>query len=116
MCHVLIIEDEALIAMHIEATLADLGATSFAFAETEAEAIREATLRKPALITSDVRLRSGTGPGAIGIILRELGQLPVIYITATPEDCTPCEPTSRVLGKPLDEASIAFAFRELAPI
>ncbi|MHB8284271.1 MAG: response regulator [Caulobacteraceae bacterium] len=116
MCHVLIIEDEALIAMHIEDMLADLGATSFAFAETEAEALREARLRKPALITSDVRLRHGTGPRAVEVILRELGPLPVIFITATPEDCTQCEPPARVLAKPLNEASIGVAFRELAPV
>jgi CheY-like chemotaxis protein len=34
MCHVLIIEDEALVAMDLQVCLEGLGATSFAFAET----------------------------------------------------------------------------------
>jgi CheY-like chemotaxis protein len=48
MCHVLIIEDEALVALHLETILADYGATSFSFAETEAEAVRQARRRLPA--------------------------------------------------------------------
>lgn len=116
MCHVLIIEDEALVAMHLEATLADHGATSFAFAETEAEAVEEARRRTPDIITSDVRLRHGTGPRAVEIILREFGPVPVIFITATPEECIPCNPPHRVFGKPLHEPTIAAAFRQMAPV
>lgn len=116
MCHVLIIEDEVLIAMHIEAMLESVGATSFAFAETEADAVKEARRRRPALITSDVRLRHGTGPKAVELILSELGHVPVIFITGSPEESIPCDPPHRVLGKPLHEHSIASAFCEMAPV
>ena len=51
MCHVLIIEDEVLVAMLIEDTLADVGATSFDIAATENEAVNAAILRPPAFIT-----------------------------------------------------------------
>lgn len=116
MCHVLIIEDEVLVALHLEMILADYGATSFAFAETEAEAIQEARLRMPDMITSDVRLRHGTGPRAIEMIIKELGHVPVLFITATPEECIPCDPPHRVFEKPVHEPSIAAAFRQMAPV
>ncbi len=116
MCHVLIIEDEVLVALDLEALLAQQGASSFAFAASEAEAVSEARRRRPELITSDVVLQSGTGPRAVKVIQEELGPLPVIFITATPEACVPCDPPARVLSKPLQEASISQAFRELAPL
>jgi CheY-like chemotaxis protein len=62
MCHVLIIEDEPLVAMDLENVLIEAGATSFAFASTEAEAVEQACARLPRVMTSDVRLTSGTGP------------------------------------------------------
>lgn len=113
-CHVLIIEDETLVAMHLEALLSDCGATSFDFAETEIEAITAARRTTPGLITSDVRLRDGLGPRAVAVILEELGPLPVIFITATPENCVPCDAPSRIFSKPLHEPSIAQAFRSMA--
>ena len=116
MCHVLIIEDEPLIAMHIEDVLSDHGATSFSFAETEAQAIEVARAKLPAIITADVRLRRGTGPQAVEAIVGEHGHVPVIFITATPEECKPCNPPHRVLAKPIHEPTIAAAFRELAPV
>ena len=52
MCHILIIEDDALLALDIEALLSLHGATSFDFASTEAQAIDSATQRRPALMTA----------------------------------------------------------------
>ena len=57
MCHVLIIEDEALIALDIQDMLSTAGATTFSFAETEREAVDAARERRPDVIMSDVRLR-----------------------------------------------------------
>ena len=116
MCHVLIIEDEAIVAMDVQGLLAAIGATSFSFAMTQDEAVREARRHPPALITSDVKLAKGTGPRAVEQIQRELGDIPVIFITATPEDCEPCEPPARVLRKPMHEPSITQAFLEMAPL
>jgi CheY-like chemotaxis protein len=115
MCHVLIIEDEPLIAMLLREILEDEGATSFAFADTQAGALAAAMSRPPALITSDVRLLAGTGPLAVSAIQKELGDIPVIFITGTPADCHPCNPPGRVLRKPLNHAEFAAAFREMAP-
>ena len=116
MCHVLIIEDECVVALHLEGLLSDHGATSFAFAETEDEAVAKARLHRPALIMSDVNLRSGTGPRAVETIQDEMGPLPVIFVTASPEACIPCDPPARVLGKPLHEASISQPSLSLLPL
>ena len=115
MCHVLIIEDEPFIAMILEDLLAQEGATSFAVAVTEQEAIESALARRPAVITSDVRLIEGTGPHAVKRIHEQLGEVPVIFITGTPEACRPCEPPGKVLTKPMDPRAVAAAFHEVVP-
>lgn len=115
MCHVLIIEDEPLVAMDLRMTLEDEGATSFDFAATESEAIALARARPPQLITSDVRLLEGSGPQAVRRIMQELGELPVIFITGTPEACIPCEPPALILTKPLRDGELADVFRALDP-
>jgi CheY-like chemotaxis protein len=114
-CHVLIIEDESLVAMDLENILADEGATSFAFSASEDEAVASAIAQRPALITSDVRLIAGTGPRAVQRIHDQLGEIPVIFITASPKECEPCEPPGVILTKPLNRSAIKAAFHELGP-
>ena len=65
MCHVLVIEDEPMIAMLIQDVLEEAGATSFAFAATEHDAVALAAAQAPAVIASDVHLLEGTGPAAV---------------------------------------------------
>jgi len=112
-CHVLIIEDEPLIALSIEAVLEDEGVNSIDIAATEDQAIRLARNRRPNLITSDVKLAKGNGPAAVAQILRDLGPVPVIFITAAAEDCERCSPPAIVLGKPFRPGQIAAAFHKL---
>lgn len=115
MCHVLIIEDEPLLALLVRDVLEEVGATSFSFADTQERAVAAALTSPPALITSDVKLRDGTGPLAVNTIHDKLGPIPVIFITASPAECQPCNPPGRVLCKPLNLAALADAFREMAP-
>ena len=75
-CHILIIEDELFIALDLEALLRKEGATSFSFAQTEAEAVTEALAHRPSLITSDMTLSEGTGPQAVAAIHEALGDIP----------------------------------------
>ena len=114
MCHVLIIEDEPLIALDLEDLLGSHGALSFSFAETQDDAIAACRAHLPDFIVSDVSLREGSGPLAVVEIRREFGALPVIFVTATPEACVPCEPPGQVFRKPMDRDAIATAFREMA--
>ena len=115
MCHVLIIEDDAIAAMDIQGVLRSEGATSFSFATTEREAVECARERRPAVITSDVMLARGSGPAAVLKILAECGPTPVIFITATPDQCDGCE-ASPVLEKPFSSERLGSEFRAAAPI
>jgi CheY-like chemotaxis protein len=112
-CHVLIIEDEALIAMDLHEILESEGATSFAVAASEDEAVASALETRPDVITSDVALTSGTGPHAISEIHGKLGAIPVIFITGTPEACAPCDPPGVILRKPVNARAVIKAFHEL---
>lgn len=115
MCHVLVIEDDWLIADHIMHLATESGATLIAQADTQATAIEAARGRRPELIFSDVKLLSGTGPLAVETILAEFGEIPVIFITGTPQDCEPCAPPGVVLSKPIVEHEVREAFRRFAP-
>lgn len=115
MCHVLIIEDEWLIAEYIEQIARDAGATSVDTADCQVDAIEAADKRTPGIILSDVNLRQGTGPRAVEAILARLGPVPVIFITATPADCVPCDPPAVILTKPINAVSLTETFSRLAP-
>lgn len=115
MCHVLIIEDEWLIAEHLAQIAEQAGATSIATACTQDEAVNAACARVPDIILSDVKLLAGTGPLAVAAIVSALGPIPVIFITGTPEACHPCDPSSVILHKPIASARVIAAFRRLAP-
>ncbi|WP_375429651.1 response regulator [uncultured Sphingomonas sp.] len=113
MCHVLIIEDEAMIAIDLEALLEREGASSFSFAATQAEAVIAAQAHRPDVITSDVTLLEGTGPAAVALIRAVLGDVPVVYISATAKGCCTEDRMTRTLTKPLDRPAVVTVFREL---
>jgi CheY-like chemotaxis protein len=82
---VLIIEDESIIAMHLQTLVEDLGHTVIGVATTHAEAIATLQDELPDLILADIRLADGSsGVEAVKEIL-ETHDLPVIFITAFPE-------------------------------
>lgn len=112
----LIIEDEWLIAEYLTDLAERAGATSVATACTEDEAVQAAHERMPGVILSDVMLLDGTGPGAVRTIMSTLGEIPVIFITGTPEACRPCEPPGVILHKPIDPARVMDTFKRLAPV
>ena len=114
MCHVLIIEDEMLIALDLEDILTRLGATSCDLADTEQAAIDAAAAHRPDVITADVVLKTGMGPSAVETITERYGPIPVIFITATPDVCRPSQ-TARILRKPVNEAAVSRAYQALRP-
>jgi CheY-like chemotaxis protein len=116
MCHVLVIEDDFFIADYIIQLVEAAGATSISQAVTEHEAVQLARQHRPGLILSDVQLSEGTGPLAVQTILAELGPLPVIFVTGTPEACHPCDATAVILGKPINEREVTRHFKMLAPL
>jgi DNA-directed RNA polymerase specialized sigma24 family protein len=83
---VMIIEDEAIIAMDIEAIVADMGHRITGIARTREEAVKLGKADKPDLILADIQLAdNSSGIDAVNDLLNDLGQRPVIFITAFPE-------------------------------
>jgi len=82
---VLIIEDEPLISMDLEALVKGLGHRVSAIARTHREAVAEVKKQRPGLVLADIHLADGSsGLDAVNEIL--LGfDVPVIFITAFPE-------------------------------
>lgn len=116
MCHVLVIEDEPLIADYIADLAEQGGATSIAFATSEADAIASARDCFPDLILSDVDLKAGgRGPLAVSAIQTTIGAVPVIFITGTPEDCEPCEDAAAILSKPIIAGLVVSEIQRVAP-
>jgi DNA-directed RNA polymerase specialized sigma24 family protein len=82
---VLIIEDEALIAMDLENLVQDLGHRVIGVARTHSKAIAIAKAHPPGLILADIHLAdNSSGLDAVNELLRSF-QVPVIFITAYPE-------------------------------
>jgi len=83
---VMIIEDEAIIAMDIESIVADMGHRVTGIARTRDEAVALGRADLPDLILADIQLAdNSSGIDAVNDLLAELGQRPVIFITAFPE-------------------------------
>ena len=82
---VLIIEDEPIIALDIEAMVRDLGHEVTGVARTHREAVEMVKARPPGLVLADIQLADGSsGLDAVNEILTTL-DTPVIFITAFPE-------------------------------
>ena len=83
---VMIIEDEAIIAMDISAIVRDLGHHVTGVAATRTEAVALAKREQPDLILADIQLADrSSGIDAVNDILAEFKEVPVIFITAFPE-------------------------------
>ena len=103
--HALIIEQDTWIILMIEDVLRDLGYTSFAFASSHEAAVAAARARCPDLITSDIRLGSGSGVDAVRQICSG-GAIPVVFVTATPWEVREDDSGAVVVPKPFCQASL----------
>ncbi len=99
--HILIIEDEALLANDLQMFLKELGADSCALATTQEEALRQALQERPDLIASDLDLTEGLGVDTIATIQARFGVIPTIYITARPDLMRRIAPDAMVVAKPI---------------
>ena len=82
---VLIIEDEAFIALDLEGLVESLGHRVLGVARTHKEAVALAKAKRPGIILADIQLADGSsGLDAVNEMLRTF-EVPVIFITAYPE-------------------------------
>jgi CheY-like chemotaxis protein len=83
--HVVIIEDEPLIAMDLEQLVQGLGHRVVRVARTERQAIEAVKQTRPGLVLADIQLADGSsGLDAVNEFLR-MFPVPVIFVTAYPE-------------------------------
>ncbi len=83
---VMVIEDEPLIAMDIRSIVSDMGHKVTGIARTKAQAVELGRKERPDLILADIQLAdNSSGIDAVTELLGELGELPVIFITAFPD-------------------------------
>jgi two-component system, response regulator PdtaR len=105
---VLIIEDEALIALLFEDVLLELGHEVCASERTEGAAIAAAARCHPDLIISDARLQEGNGIAAVNTILKA-GFVPHFFVSGDVIDQKLLNPAAGVLQKPFDERQLIEA-------
>ena len=83
---VMIIEDEAIIAMDIESIVSEMGHRVTGVARTRDEAVKLGAADVPDLILADIQLAdNSSGIDAVNDLMANLGERPVIFITAFPE-------------------------------
>lgn len=83
---VLVIEDEAIIALDISSIVTDIGHRVIGIARTRAEATKLAAAQRPDLILADIQLAdNSSGIDAVNDILAQFEDIPVIFITAFSE-------------------------------
>ena len=117
MCHVLIIEDDWLIADHIAQLVEAAAASSIAMVDSEDDAFARASLRPPEVIISDVSLgKGGHGPTAVQRIISMIGERPVLFVTGEPRNFQPQSASMGVLHKPVKDHVLAAAFRDVVPL
>ncbi len=83
---IMVIEDEAMIAMDLEDIVTEMGHAVVGAAATRDQAVVMAEREKPDMILSDIQLADGSsGIDAVNDIMQAAAGTPVIFITAFPE-------------------------------
>lgn len=112
-CRILVVEDEAIVAMDVEERLTGMGYEPVGRAGSGEQALELTRLKRPDLVLMDIRLK-GTmdGIGAAELIRRQF-RVPVVFLTAYSEDSTLeraklAEPYGYIL-KPFEDSALRSA-------
>jgi two-component system, response regulator PdtaR len=105
---VLVIEDDALIAMLLAELLAGMGHEVCATATSEAEAVIVATCYAPDLMIVDAGFGQGSGVSAVEEILRA-GPLAHVFVSGAAESVRLRRSDAIVVRKPFRQAELARA-------
>ena len=117
MDHVLIIEDDQVIAMLVRDVLNDEGVTSICVATNEADAVASGLAIPPSLIVSDVILKSENGPSAVAAIREAVGPMLVVFTTGDVRENVVLISPGSILEKPFTCSQLVKAYRQLcAPV
>jgi CheY-like chemotaxis protein len=107
---VLIVEDEAVIAMLFAEVLASMGHDVCAIEATEADAVAAAIRCRPDLMIVDARLRDGSGVSAVEKILRT-GFIPHVFVSGDTFEIQAVRPSAVVIRKPFFESDLVQAIQ-----
>jgi PAS domain S-box-containing protein len=106
---ILIVEDEAIVAMDLKFQLQDLGYAVTGLASTGEEAVNLATSLRPALVLMDISLGTGIDGIEAAHLIQTLG-LPVVFLTAFADETTLARAKDTgpygYLLKPFDERTL----------
>lgn len=96
---VLIVEDDAIIALLLSDVVESLGHEVCDIAATQADAVATARTSRPDLMIVDAGLRVGSGVGAMQAILKEQA-MPHIFVTGDKRAVVQLAPDATILEKP----------------
>lgn len=96
---IVIVEDDALIAMDLADLLLGMGHDVRAIAQTENEAVGAASRSEPDLMIVDCNLVEGSGVSAMRRILTH-GFVPHFFVTGDPSRLSELSPDAIVVAKP----------------
>src|SRR4051795_4858973 len=96
---VLLVEDEAMIAMLLAEVIDQMGHVVCAVATTEDDAIAAGVRYQPDLMIVDEVLRKGSGVSAVREILRS-GPVPHVFVSGESLDDETLSPSAVVISKP----------------
>ena len=103
---ILVVEDDALLAMVLEELLVGMGHEVCATANTEIAAIDAAGKYKPDLMIVDAGLLQGSGTGAVDQVSRS-GRVPHVFVSGNTGRIKATRPDALVLQKPFRLADLA---------
>ena len=112
---VLIIEDEAIIAMDLEGIVTGIGHRVTGIARTAKRAVDIGLSERPDLVLADIHLADdSSGIDAVNHLLNHFGNLPVIFITAYPERLLTGErpEPAFLITKPFNENQVRSAISQ----
>jgi CheY-like chemotaxis protein len=107
---VLVVEDDAVIAMLLSEVLVGMGHDVCAIEATEADAVAAAGRWRPDLMIVDARLGEGSGVTAVEEILRG-GHVPHVFVSGDALRVRALRPGALVIQKPFCEADLAGAIQ-----
>jgi PAS domain S-box-containing protein len=107
---VLVVEDETIIALDVQASLTNLGYAVPAVATSGAEAVAQVAALRPDLVLMDIHLPGGMDGVEAAEVIRQRFDVPVVYLTAyadpgTVERARITEPYGYVI-KPFEERDL----------
>lgn len=107
---ILVLEDDALIAMLLVETLAEMGHDVCGVEATETGAITAALRCRPDLIIADAQLRGGNGISAVDQILSN-GYVPHLFVSGDIKKVMARKPGAVAIEKPFRESELGRAIQ-----